>query len=96
MRIEDIKEEIQYIEISKGRILAHTDKGRYKIKHRGKFKTLLEKLPKKYRMCSFDCIVNDDNVKEYDFIANTFTLKSGEKVELLAKSYNLNDYYGII
>ncbi|MDE5630435.1 MAG: LytTR family transcriptional regulator DNA-binding domain-containing protein [Bacilli bacterium] len=93
MKIQDIKEKIQYIEISKGKLVAHTANKSYRIKHRGKLKTLLEVLPKSYRMCSFDCIVDDNLVKEYDFIGNSFTLKTGEKVELLAKSYNLRDFY---
>ena len=92
MKIEDIKDEIQYIEIFKGRILVHTEDECFKIKHKGKFKDLLKHLPKKYKMCSFDCIVNDNLVKEYDFIGNSFTLKSGKTVELLAKSYNLSEY----
>lgn len=96
MKIEDIKEEIQYIEIFKGKILVHTAKECYKIKHKGKFKELLKELPDNFMQCSFDCIVNDDLVTEYDYITNSFTLKSGEKVELLAKSYNLNDFYGIV
>ena len=93
MKLVDIKEKIQYIEIEKGKIVAHTEKRNYRISHRGKFKTLLEELPDNYKMCSFDCIVDDNLVKEYDFIGNSFTLKTGEKVELLAKSYNLRDYF---
>ncbi|MCX4364648.1 MAG: LytTR family transcriptional regulator DNA-binding domain-containing protein [Bacilli bacterium] len=93
MKIQDVKEKIQYIEISKGKLIAHTENKNYRIRHRGKLKNLLEVLPDNYKMCSFDCIVDDDLVKEYDFIGNSFTLKTGEKVELLAKSYNLRDFY---
>lgn len=93
MKIQDIKEKIKYIEISKGKLIAHTENNKYRIRHRGKLKDLLEVLPKNYKMCSFDCIVDDNLVKEYDFIGNSFTLKTGERVELLAKSYNLRDFY---
>lgn len=93
MKIEDIKEKIHYIAISKGKLVAHTESNNYRIKHKGKLKDLLEVLPDNYKMCSFDCIVDDNLVKEYDFISNSFTLKTGERVELLAKSYNLRDFY---
>lgn len=93
MKLVDIKEDIQYIEIAKGKIVAHTENGSHKIRHKGKFKTLLSELPDNYKMCSFDCIVDDNLVKEYDFIGNSFTLKTGKRIELLAKSYNLKDYF---
>lgn len=96
MKIEDIKQEIEYIEITRrGKIIAHTKNDSIKLKYHGKFRDLIKYLPKKYKLCSFDCIVNDKLVTEYDFIGNSFTLKSGKKVELLAKSYNLNRFYGI-
>lgn len=96
MKLADVKGKIQYIELHKSKVIAHTNKEKFVIKHKGKFRDLLNELPDNYRECSFDCIVNDDEVVEYDFIANSFTLKTGEKVELLAKSYNLNDFYGIV
>lgn len=96
MKIEDIKDVIEYIEINKkGKIVAHTAKDSIKLKYRGKFRDLLNYLPDNYRLCSFDCIVNDNLVTVYDYLGNSFTLKSGKTVGLLAKSYNLNDFYGI-
>lgn len=96
MKLEDIKDVIEYIEVTeKGKIVAHTAKDSIKLKYRGKFRDLLNYLPDNYRLCSFDCIVNDDLVTIYNFVDNCFTLKSGKTVELLAKSFNLNRYYGI-
>lgn len=96
MKIEDIKDVIEYIEINKkGKIVAHTKNDSIKVKYHGKFRDLLNYLPNNYKLCSFDCIVNDNLVTVYDYLGNSFTLKSGKTVELLAKSYNLNDFYGI-
>lgn len=96
MKIEDIKDVIEYIEINeKGQIIAHTANDSIKVKYRGKFRDLLKCLPKNFKLCNFDCIVNDDLVTVYNFIDNCFTLKSGKTVNLLIKSFNLNRYYGI-
>lgn len=96
MKIEDIKGVIEYIEITgTGKIVAHTKNESIKVKYHGKFRDLLNYLPKNYKLCSFDCIVNDNLVTVYDYLNNSFTLKSGKKVRLLAKSYNLNTFYGI-
>ncbi len=79
--------EIYYLKFVKGKWIAVTEKG--SISYSMNIEELLMHLNEKFMVSHPNCIVNTEQVMEYNFLGRYFRLKNGEKVPCLVKKYQI-------